>query len=145
MNWYIHAGTFHLEALIRKRNFPCSKFIPLCFRVSSLYSNVTDKILTLASVQFSCSVVSDSLRPHEPQHARPPCSPAPGVHSDSRPLSQWCHPAISSSVIPFSSCPQSFPALGSFPVSWLFASGGQTIGASSSASVLSVNIRVDFL
>ena len=66
---------------------------------------------SFSSVQFSRSVVSDSLRPHEPQHARPPCpSPTPGVHSDSRPLSQWCHPAISSSVVPFSSCPQSLSA-----------------------------------
>ena len=71
-----------------------------------------------SSVQFSCSVMSDSLRPHESQHARPPCpSPTPGVHSDSRPSSQWCHPAISSSVIPVSSCPQSLPASESFPVS----------------------------
>ena len=68
------------------------------------------------SIQFSCSVVSDSLRPHESQHARPPCpSPTPGVHSDSCPSSQWCHPAISSSVVPFSSCPQSLPASESFP------------------------------
>ena len=75
---------------------------------------------TVQSVQFSCSVVSDSLRPHELQHARPPCpSPTPGVHSDSRPSSQWCHPAISSSVIPFSSCPQSLPASESFPMSQL--------------------------
>ena len=79
------------------------------------------------SVQFSSSVVSDSLRLHELQHARPPCpSPAPGVHSDSRPLSWWCHPAISSSVIPFSSCPQFLPASGFFPVSQLFAWGGQS-------------------
>ena len=71
-------------------------------------------------VQFSCSVVSDSLRPHESQHTRPPCpSPTPGVHSDSRPSSQWCHPAISSSVIPFSFCPQSLPASESFPMSQL--------------------------
>ena len=70
------------------------------------------------SVQFSCSVVSDSLRPHELQHARPPCpSPTPGVHSNSRPLSRWCHPAISSSVVPFSSCPQSLPVSASFPMS----------------------------
>ena len=76
----------------------------------------------LSSVQFSRSVVSNSLRPHESQHARPPCpSPTPGVHSDSRPSSQWCHPAISSSVIPFSSCPQSLPASESFPMSQLFA------------------------
>ena len=81
--------------------------------------------------------MSDSLRPHESQHSRPPCpSPTPGVHSDWRPSSQWCHPAISSSVIPFSSHRQSFPASGSFPVSQLFASGGQSIGVSASASVL---------
>ena len=80
-----------------------------------------------SSVQFSCSVVSDSLRPHESKHARPPCpSPTPGVHSDSHPSSWWCHPAISSSVVPFSSCPQSLPALGSFPISQLFAWGGQS-------------------
>ena len=89
----------------------------------------------VSSVQFSRSVVSDSLRPHESQHARPPCtSPTPGVHSDSRPSSQWCHPAISSSVIPFSSCPQSLPASESFPMSQLFAWGGQSTGVSASAS-----------
>ena len=72
------------------------------------------------SGQFSCSVMSDSLRPHESQHTRPPCpSPTPGVHSDSRPSNQWCHPAISSFVVPFSSCPQSLPASGSFPMSQL--------------------------
>ena len=88
-------------------------------------------------LQFSRSVVSDSLRPHESQHTRPPCpSPTPGVHSDSRPSSRWCHPAISSSVVPFSSCPQSLPASGSFPVSQLFAWGGQSTGASALASFL---------
>ena len=88
-------------------------------------------------VQFSCSVVSDSLRPHELQHARPPCpSPTPGVHSNSRPSSPWCHPAISSSVIPFSSCPQSLPPSESFPMSQLFAWGGQSIGVSALASFL---------
>ena len=86
------------------------------------------------SVQFSRSVVSDSLRPNELQHTRPPCSsPTPGVHSDSRPLSQWCHPAISSSVIPFSSCPQSLPASQSSPMSLLFPLGGQSTGVSDSA------------
>ena len=86
--------------------------------------------------QFSHSVVSDSLWPHEFQDARPPCpSPSPGVHSDSRPSSPWCHPAISSSVIPFS-CPQSLPASESFPVSQLFAGGGQSTGASALASFL---------
>ena len=92
-------------------------------------------ISLFSSVQFSCSVVSDSLRPHESQHARPPCpSPSPRVHSDSRPSSQWCHPAISSSVVPFSSCPQSLPASESFPMSQLFAWGGQSTGVSASAS-----------
>ena len=82
----------------------------------------------ISSVQFICSVMSNSLWPHELQHARPPCpSPIPGVYSNSCPLSWWCHPAISSSVIPFSSCPQSLPASGSFPVSQLFAWGGQSI------------------
>ena len=88
------------------------------------------------SVQFSHSAVSNSLRPHESQHARPPCpSPTPRVHSDSHPSSQWCHPAISSSVIPFSS-PQSLPASGSFPMSQLFTWGGQSTGVSALASFL---------
>ena len=92
------------------------------------------------SVQFSRSVMSDSLWPHESQHARPPCpSPTSGVYSDSCPSSWWCHPAISSSVIPFSSCPQSLPASGSFPMSQLFAGGGQSTGVSASASVLPMN------
>ena len=86
--------------------------------------------------QFSCSVVSNSLRPHGLQHARPPCpSATPGVYSNSCPLSQWCHPTISSSVIPFSSHLQSFPASGSFPVSQLFTSGGQNIRVSASTSI----------
>ena len=90
-----------------------------------------------SSVQFSHSVMSNSLRPHESQHARPPCpSPTPGVHSDSRPSSQWCHPASSPSVIPFSSCPQSLPASESFPMSQLFAWGGQSTGVSALASFL---------
>ena len=90
-----------------------------------------------SSVQFSRSVVSDSLQPHELQHTRPPCpSPTPGVHSDSCPSSLWCHPAISSSVVPFSSCPQSLPASESFPMSQLFTLGGQSTGASALASFL---------
>ena len=94
------------------------------------------------SVQVSCSVVSDSLRPHEPQHTRPPCpSPAPGVHPDPCPLSQGCHPTISSSVIPFSSCPQCFPASGSFQINQLFASDGQSTGVSASTSVLPKNTQ----
>ena len=91
----------------------------------------------IRSDQISRSVVSDSLRPHEAQHGRPPCpSPSPGVHSNSRPSSRWCHPAISSSVIPFSSCPQSLLASESFPMSQLFAWGGQSTGVSALASVL---------
>ena len=95
-----------------------------------------------SSIQFNHSVMSDSLRPHELQHARPPCpSPTHGVHSNSHPLSRWCHPAISSSVIPFSSCPQSLPASGSLLVSQLFTWGGQTIGVSASASVFPKNTQ----
>ena len=91
----------------------------------------------LSSVQFSRSVVSDSLKPHESKHTRPPCPPpTSGVYPNSCPSSQWCHPAISSSAVPFSSYPQSLPASGSFPMSQLFASGGQSIGVSASASVL---------
>ena len=90
-----------------------------------------------SSVQFSRSVVSDSLWPHEPQHARPPCpSPTPGVHPNPYPLSRWCHPTISPFVVPFFSCPESFPASGSFPMSQVFAWGGQSIEVSALASVL---------
>ena len=93
-------------------------------------------------IQFSRSVMSDSLWPHESQHARPPCpSQTPGVYSNSYQLSRWCHPAISSSVIPFSSCPQPLPASGSFPMSQLFAWSGQSIGVSASASVLPMNTQ----
>ena len=92
--------------------------------------------------QFSRSVVSDSLQPHESQHARPPCpSPTPGVYSNSSPLSRWCHPTISSSVVPFSSCPQYLPTSGSFPMSQLFAWGGQSIGVPASESVLPMNTQ----
>ena len=96
----------------------------------------------ISSVQFSGSVVSNSLRPHELQHDRLPCpSSTPGVHSNSRPSSQWCMPAISSSVVPFSSCPQSLPASESFPMSQLFAWGGQSIGVSALASILPKNTQ----
>ena len=92
--------------------------------------------------QFSCSVMSDSLRPHGLQHARLPClSPTPGAYSNSCPSSQWCHPTISSTVVPFSSCLQSFPASGSFPMGQFFTSGGQSIGVSASVSVLPMNIQ----
>ena len=120
--------------------------IPVCQNLTSI------DVLTIqhwamsgsqfSSVQFSRSVVSNSLRPHEAQHTRPPCpSPTPGVHSDPRPSSRWCHPAISSSVVPFFSCPQSFPASESFPTSQLFTWGGQSIGVSASASVLPKNTQ----
>jgi len=98
--------------------------------------------IQFSAVQFTRSVISDSLRPHESQHARPPCpSPTPGVYPNSCPSSQWFHPAISSSVVPFSSCPQSFPASGSFPMSQLVTWGGQSIGVSDSASVLPMNTQ----
>ena len=101
---------------------------------------------TEASVQFSRSVVSDSLQPHESQHARPLCpSPTPGGHPDSCPWSQWCHPAISSSVIPFFSCPQSLPASESFPMCQLFTSGGQSTGVSALASFLPKTPQADLL
>ena len=108
----------------------------------------THKYLTInvfthtSSDQFSRLVLSNSLRPHESQHARPPCpSPTPGVYSNSCPSSRWCHPAISSAVVLFSSCPQSLPASGSFLMSQLFAWGGQSIGLSASASVLPMNTQ----
>ena len=125
---------------LRDTSFPVS--LPLSYKSKScwfltLYRILHAVRLEFSSVQFSYSVVSDSLRAHESQHARPPCpSPIPGVHSDSHPSSQWCHPAISSSVIPFSSCPQSLPALESFPISQLFVWGGQSTGVSALASVL---------
>ena len=98
--------------------------------------------LLIFSVQFSCSVMSDSSQTHELQHARPPCpSPNPGVHPNLHPWSQWCHPATSFSAIPFSFCPQSFPVSGSFQMSQLFASGGQSIGVSASTSVLLMNTQ----
>ena len=107
---------------------------------------------SFSSVQFSRSAVSDSLRPHESQHARPPCpSPTPGVHPDSRPSSQWCQPATSSSGVPFSSCPQSLPASESFPMSQLFTWGGQSTGVSALASFLPkeipglISFRMDWL
>ena len=100
------------------------------------------QLFALSSVHFSRSVVSNSLRPHESQHARPPCpSPTPGVYPDSCASSRWCHPPISSSVVPFFSCSQSLSASGYFQMSQLFASGGQSIGVSASASVLPMNTQ----
>ena len=116
-------------------------YIDILFLIKFLLSNfsihwwVLPEMIVISSVQLSRSVVSDSLRPHELQHARPPCpSPSPGVHSNSRPSSRWCHPAISSSVVPFFSCPQSLPASESFLMSQLFAWGGQSTGVSALAS-----------
>ena len=101
-----------------------------------------EKIFSMKPVQFSHSVMSDSFQTHELQHTRPPCpSPTPGVDSNSCPSSRWCHPAISSSVVPSSSCPQSLPASGTFPVSQLFAWGGQSTGVSASASVLPMSTQ----
>ena len=115
------------------KNFAYNPFLIGHFGLLSTYT----ESCCFGSVQFSRSVMSSSLWPHESQHARPPCpSPTPWVHSDSRPSSQWCHPAISSSVVPFSSCPQSLPASESFPMSQLFAGGGQSTGVSASASFL---------
>ena len=117
-----------------------SPFISLIYM--SLYLKWISHRQHISSVQFSCSVMSDSLRPHELQHARPPCpSPTPGVHSDSCPSSEWCYPAISSSVIPFFSCPQSLPASESLPMSQLFAWGGQSTGVSALASFLPMNTQ----
>ena len=125
----IQPGDYHLAShLTREVRWP---------GVYWALRNESSWLFSLTSDQISLSVVSDSLRPHELQHARPPCpSPTPGVHSDSRPSSQWCHPAISSSVIPFSFCPQSLPASESFPMSQLFAWGGQSTAVSALASVL---------
>ena len=116
--------------------------LELCstIRFGQVYPGVW--IFQFSSVQFSSSVMSDSLQPHEPQHTRPPCpSPTPGVHPNPCPLNRWCHPTISSSVVPFSFCPRSFPASGSFQMSQLFTSGGQSIGLSASTSVLPMNTQ----
>ena len=115
---------FLLQGVIQGSNLHCLWLLH-CRWIPSRLSH------KFSSVQFSCSVVSDSLWLHESQHARPPCpSPSPGVHSDSRPSSQCCHPAISSSVVPFSSCPQSLPASESFIMTQLFACSGQSTGVS---------------
>ena len=111
-------------------------------RVSAWSITTSDCDGGLSSVQFSRSVVSDTLRPHESQHARPPCpSPTPRVHPNSYSSSRWCHPAISSSVVPFSSCSQSLPASEAFPVSQLFTWGGQSTEVSVSMTVLPVNTQ----
>ena len=112
--------------------------LPAIFPSIRVFSNEINSS-QFSSVQFSHSVVSNSLRPHEQEHARPPCpSPTPGIHPNPCPSSRWCHP---SSVVPFSSCPQSFPASGSFPMSQLFTSGGQSFGVSAPASLLPTNTQ----
>ena len=126
--------------------FRSEKIQGLGKKASTSASLTTLKPLTMLELEFSRSVMSDSLRPHGLQHPRLPCpSPTPGAYSDSCPLSQWCHPTILSSVFPFSSCLQSFPSSGSFLVSQLFTSSGQNIGVSASVSDLPINIRTDFL
>ena len=124
--------------LIVKRNMVTWDNVHITWDNEIMYSPCPVLTLGYSCFQFSSvqSVVSDSLWPHELQHARPPCPPTPGVHSDSRPSSPWCHPAISSSVIPFSSCPQPLPASESFPMSQLFAWVGQSTGASALVSFL---------
>ena len=117
------------------------KFCQVVDYISSLLQLITSNI-QFSSFQFSCLVVSDSLWPHESQYARPPCPPrTPGIHPDSSPSSQICHPAISSSVVPFSSCPQSLPASESFPMSQFFEWGGQSTGVSALASFLPKNTQ----
>ena len=114
----------------------------VCLTILFFFLIFIEFVTIFSSIQFSCSVLSDSLWPQELQHVRPPCpSPTPGAYPNSCPLSQWCHPTISSSVSPFSSCPQSSPASGSFQMSQPFAWGGQNIGVSASTSVLPMNAQ----
>ena len=124
------------------RTWTCLKIPLFLWYPNKVCKSQTWFLLMESSVKFSRSVMSNSLQPHEPQHARPPCtSPTPGVYRNSCPLSRWCHPNISSSVVPFSSCLQSFPASGSFQMSQLFASDGQSIGVSASTSVLPMDTQ----
>ena len=112
---------YHVNSLKGFHMFQCGIFVKYS-ETLKCFHNLIMKLMIIDQVQFSCSVMSNSLQPHELQHTRPPCpSPTPGVHPNPCPLSRWCDPTISSSVVPFSSCPQSFPASGSFHVSQLFA------------------------
>ena len=141
--WGQHSGFWNWgRRNIASRNYLFQKQHYKWFLRVALKKGKWQVFLTISSVQFSHSVVSNSLWPHELQHARPPCpSPTPRVHSKSSPSSRWCHPAISSSVVPFSSCTQSLPASESFPMSQLFTWGGQSTGVSALASFLPKNIQ----
>ena len=136
----MYTYTPSLMDLIHPASYPSrspqsTELSSLCYTAASYKLSILHVLVCISSVQFSHSVMSDSLPPHELQHTRPPSPlPTPGVHSDSHLSSQWCHPAISSSVVPFSSCPGSFPASESFPMSQLFTWGGQSTGASALAS-----------
>ena len=146
-DWVTNASHFNM---MNRLNNHLNFFLCFCFFPFALltigsvpvYFFINNNDKSEYSVQFSRSVMSDSLQPHELQHARPPCpSPTLGVYSNQCPSSRWCHPAITSSVVPLSSCPQSLPASGSFPMSQLFSRGGQSIGVSASASVLPMNTQ----
>ena len=133
--WQSNVSAFYMLSRLVLAFLPRSKHLLISWTQSS-------SAVIFSSVQFSSSVMSDSLQSYESQHARLPCpSPTPRVYPNPYPLSQRCYPAISSSVVPFSSCPQSLPALGSFPMSQLFTWGGQSIGVSASASVLPMNTQ----
>ena len=135
---------YHLCAFCNTFNngFWPQYFAPLWMQLChNLEGDCREEFWDQSVSQFSCSVMSNSLRPHGPQHARPPCPSTLGVHPNPCPLSWWCHPTISSSVIPFFSCLQSFPASGAFPMSWFFASDGQSIEVSASTSVLPMNTQ----
>ena len=120
-------------------SFSCHRLSPAVYKYNDGFLKIHP---SFSSVQFNCSVVSDSLQPHGLQHAKPPCpAPTPRACSNSCPSYPWCHPTIKSSVIPFSPLLQSFPASGSFPMSQFFTSGGQSIGVSTSTSVLPMNIQ----
>ena len=138
--WHLIWKLGRMTSLMTPEHHYCSGFKHNWY--GSFFEKISFTISLFVLSQFSRSGVSDSLHTHGLQHARPPCpSPTPGVYSNSCPLSPWCHPTISSSVVPFSSCLQSFPASGSFQMSQFFASGGQSIGVSASASVLPMYIQ----
>ena len=138
-------GKVDLQAIGRDKKFPKQKFWRISWTLKLPCKKCWKRFFSwkeIFIIQFSCSVVSDSLWPHGLQHTRPPCPiPTPRVYPNSCPFSWWCHPTISSSVIPFSSCPQSFSASGSFQMSQLLASGGQNMGVLASTSVLPMNTQ----